>query len=86
MDISRDEMLKMTEAMRHYGGSFVVALSECFVLADHDNFQRLYAAFPEYVAKYSDMAKNRAFDPQVEIKDDWDDEDDDDEDDSDIDY
>ena len=82
----RDEMLKMAEAMRLYGGGFVVALSECFILADHNNLQRLYTAFPEYVTQYTEMAKEKAFDPQVEIKEDWEDDEDDDDDDSDIDY
>jgi hypothetical protein len=55
--LSRHEMLHMVSAMRRYGGGFVVALSECFILADKNNLDRLYRAFPGYVAQYLDMAR-----------------------------
>jgi hypothetical protein len=55
--MEHDERLKMVATMKRYGGSFVVALSECFVRADANNLQRLYAAFPEIVNHYREMAK-----------------------------
>ena len=56
-ELTRDEMLAMAGAMHRYGGSFVKALSECFLLADGNNKTRLYRAFPKYVKQYTDMAK-----------------------------
>ena len=35
------EKFEMIEAMRKYGGSFVRALSDCFMKADHNNFDKL---------------------------------------------
>lgn len=55
--LSRDDMLAMVTAMNKYGGSFVQSLSECFILADHENLTRLYAAWPEYVQQYHEMAQ-----------------------------
>ena len=55
--MSRDDMLYMVDAMLRYGGGFVKALSECFILADRDNLARLYATFPEYVKQYTEMAQ-----------------------------
>lgn len=54
--MTRDEMLMMIQAMHKYGGSFVRALSECFMLADEHNIARLEAAFPEIVSQYCMMA------------------------------
>lgn len=59
MPQSEGEKFEMLEAMRKYGGNFVVALSECFAKADHLNTRRLYEAFPEYVKEYSGMAKSK---------------------------
>jgi len=55
--MEHDKKLKMVRAMRVYGGGFVKALSECFVIADSDNLERLERAFPEYVEKYSEWAR-----------------------------
>jgi hypothetical protein len=41
-----------TEAMRRYGGSFVLGLGRLAALADGDNFARIKAAWPEYWANY----------------------------------
>lgn len=57
--MTHDEMLKMVEAMKRYGGSFVVALAECFILADVDNLYRLEMAFPEIVQQYRFSADGR---------------------------
>lgn len=43
---------EMITAMDRYGGSFVKALAECFLIADRDNYERLCIAFPEYVEQY----------------------------------
>lgn len=56
--ISRKDMLAMVRAMKVYGGSFVVALSECFILADTSNLSKLFTAFPEIVIQYSEMARH----------------------------
>lgn len=45
-----------TEAMIRFGGSFVRALGQAFRVADAANTARLKAAFPEYWAKYRDLA------------------------------
>jgi hypothetical protein len=46
----------VTEAMLKHGGSFVRQLATLIRLADEDNRRRLVAAFPEYMAKYRDLA------------------------------
>lgn len=52
-DVMKFEMI---EAMRKYGGSFVVSLADCFMRADSFNFEKLCRAFPEYVEQYLAMA------------------------------
>jgi len=54
--------LKVIEAMEQYGGSFVVALAQCFRRADQHNMIKLKHAFPEYWNQYSEMAM---FEPKV---------------------
>jgi hypothetical protein len=44
------------DEMNNYGGSFVRALARAFEYADADNFARLKAAFPDYWARYAEMA------------------------------
>lgn len=46
-------------AMQEYGGSFVRALGIAASYADPDNLARLKAAFPEYWARYAEMAQPR---------------------------
>lgn len=50
-----DQSLKIAvcENMRNYGGSFVVALSECLIRADQYNIYKLSDAFPEYILQYA---------------------------------
>ena len=60
MNPTHDEKLAMCRAMRVYGGSFVVALAECFIHADSNNLARLYAAFPEYVEEYRYRAEKNS--------------------------
>lgn len=54
--LTHDEKIKMIEAMRLYGGGFISALAECFLLADEVSLNRLYEAFPEYVERYRELA------------------------------
>ena len=46
---------EMYEAMKKYGGSFVVALAEVLARADSSNYSKLENAFPEYFAQYREM-------------------------------
>lgn len=56
MELTHDQKLAMVRAMKRYGGSFAVALAECFLLADAKNLEKLYKAFPKEVEQYSRMA------------------------------
>jgi len=55
--MTHDEKLDMVRAMHVYGGSFVCALAECFLLADSINLAKLEATFPEEVMQYQDMGR-----------------------------
>lgn len=50
---------EVTEAMIRHGGGFVSGLGRLFRQADADNQRRLKDAFPEYWAKYTDIATKR---------------------------
>jgi hypothetical protein len=50
-----EQDLRVVEAMRRYGGSFVQALAEAASRADDNNLARLKQAFPEYWQKYGDL-------------------------------
>jgi len=52
-----EEEIIVVDAMKHYGGSFVKALSECFYRADRKNFLKLRTIFSEYWDQYEKMAK-----------------------------
>lgn len=51
-----------TDAMLRFGGSFVKQLATLYRLADDDNQQRIKTAWPEYWAKYADLADLNADD------------------------
>ena len=53
--MEHDEKLELVKSMQTYGGSFVVALSECILRADVENLKKLEKAFPEYIEKYKNM-------------------------------
>lgn len=53
----RDEMLRVSNSMRKYGGGFVQALGAALLVADSDNTQRIKSAFPEYWDKYSRLSE-----------------------------
>ena len=42
--------------MSKWGGGFVKQLAQCFYRADHCNFAKLKAAFPEYWETYATLA------------------------------
>jgi hypothetical protein len=50
--------------MQKFGGSFVKALSQCIVVADPDNTNRIKQAFPDYWRKYSAIAANTSAERQ----------------------
>ena len=56
----------MINAMRKYGGGFVVSLADCFMRADSNNFNKLCRAFPEYVEQYLALAGKDAAQQSVE--------------------
>ena len=48
---------KMVQAMRAYGGSFVVVLADLLERADPINYAKLENTFPEYFKQYREMSK-----------------------------
>ena len=52
-----DQELKVVEAMRTYGGSFIQSLAECFIHADEFNKAILKNAFRRYWNEYEQTAK-----------------------------
>lgn len=52
-----EKEMKTIEAMETYGGSFVVALAQCFRRADRTNFVKLLHTFPEYWNEYTEMSE-----------------------------
>ena len=57
------EVYEMICRMENYGGSFVVALSQAFRIADPTNKQKLLEAFPNYVEEYGPNSKFPAYFP-----------------------
>jgi hypothetical protein len=58
--ISTEQDLKVIEAMKQYGGSFVKSLAEAATRADMQNLAKIKAAFPDYWKQYTDMADEPA--------------------------
>ena len=54
MDVN--ERYKVMMAMKKHGGGFVRALGHAIAQSDSENCRRIKAAFPEYWAKYTDLA------------------------------
>lgn len=48
---------KMVEAMRKYGGNFVIALADLLQHADNINYAKLERAFSEYFKQYRKFGK-----------------------------
>ncbi len=57
--IDHEEVLLVGEAMRTYGGGFVMELGGLLMRADHSNQQKIKDCWPEYWAQYKDMAEKR---------------------------
>lgn len=49
---SKDEILKIADNMRRYGGSFVSLLGDALIKADQENAVKLQYTFSEYFDKY----------------------------------
>ena len=49
---SRDEILKITDNMKRFGGGFIKSLSEAIVKADEENLEKLRNSFGEEFEKY----------------------------------
>lgn len=60
---------QVIQAMKWYGGCFVEALSNLWLLADSDNQRRIKEAWPEYWKQYAEMAEELS---KVNGKDWWD--------------
>lgn len=52
--------MKVVDTMSLFGGSFVRSLAQCYWSADHSNKARIEKAFPDYFAKYRQLAEVRA--------------------------
>lgn len=55
--MNKPDHLEVAYCMQTWGGSFVKALSQCIVLADPDNLEKIKLAWPDYWAKYSARAE-----------------------------
>jgi hypothetical protein len=53
MNITHTEKIHLVENMRRYGGNFVSKLADALIAADPSNTDRLLAAFPDIVERYS---------------------------------
>jgi hypothetical protein len=60
------QKLALTRNMSRFGGNFVSCLATAMRAADAINFDRVCAAFPEIVEKYSDFQEYVASDGWVE--------------------
>ncbi len=49
---------EIARVMRTYGGSFVKALGELWLIADFDNRARIKHTWPEYWQKYREFAES----------------------------
>lgn len=47
-----DLRLAIVANMKKYGGSFVKALAEMMVLADHLNIKKIQETWPDYIERY----------------------------------
>lgn len=54
MNITHTQKIKLAENMRRYGGNFVSKLADALIAADPSNRDRLLAAFPDVVNKYTE--------------------------------
>lgn len=54
---SLKELAATQQAMKRYGGSFILKLADMMEVADHQNLRTIQAAWPKEMAKYLEMAK-----------------------------
>ena len=59
MTAPQDYMIFVTDLMTKYGGSFVVALAECYRRADGNNKLKLVSTFNYFVAYTPDKWKGK---------------------------
>ena len=57
--LDHDEVMRVSEAMIKYGGSFVEALGRALQQADEINQVKIKNAFPFLWVKYEEMSKKR---------------------------
>lgn len=55
-----DADIKVVEAMKKYGGSFVKQLAELTLRADPINLQKIKETWPEYWQTYTEMAEEKS--------------------------
>lgn len=59
MEEFETEKLNVANAMIKYGGSFVVALGQALLKADHINTNKIKDAFSDYWIKYLTMSQRK---------------------------
>jgi len=62
-------MAEILEAMRRYGGSFIVAWAQLYIVADVKNQTRLELAFTDEIIRYEEIVRqHRAIQKRGEIQ------------------
>ena len=69
MNITHSEKIKLVENMRRFGSNFVSKLADAIIAADPSNADRLLAAFPDVVNKYTAKAVTISIDICAELSD-----------------
>lgn len=63
------DKIQLVENMRRYGGNFVSKLADALIAADPSNTDRLLAAFPDVVSKYTEKAIKLSVDICAQLSD-----------------
>ena len=69
MNITHSEKIQLVENMRRYGGNFVSKLADALIAADPSNTDRLLAAFPDVVSKYTETTVKLSVDICAQLSD-----------------
>lgn len=69
MNITYAQKIKLVENMRCYGGNFVSKLADALIAADPSNADRLLAAFPDVVNKYTETSVKLSVDICAQLSD-----------------
>lgn len=69
MNITHSEKIKLVENMRRYGGNFLSKLADALIAADPSNTDRLLAAFPDVVNKYTETTVKLSVDICAQLSD-----------------